>query len=277
MEDWTINDDLIDEDLEKRMSIVRDVIDASIRARDVGKYKLRWPVTDLTVVSTDEDVLKAVKSLEPIIKDQSNTKEVLTSAEFDELSFIAKPNLKILGKKLKGDLIIVKNYLENADGNEIKASLEENGEIRVTGPNREGNEKTIILSSEEIIFDSELPEDFVSSEFNGGNIFVNTKITPEILSEAMSRELIRRIQDMRKDMDLDVEANIKVNVTSSQSFKDLIIKQIDLISNEVRANNLTVNIGQIENVESETNEINLEYTKNWNIEEEKIQIQIIKD
>ena len=78
-------------------------------------------------------------------------------------------------------------------------------------------------------------------------------------------------------MDLDVEANIKVNVTSSQSFKDLIIKQIDLISNEVRANNLTVNIGQIENVESETNEINLEYTKNWNIEEEKIQIQIIKD
>ncbi len=277
MEDWTINDDLIDEDLEKQMNIVRDVIDASIRARDVARYKLRWPVADMTVVSTDEDVLNAVNTLEDVIKDQSNTKEVIPSSEFDELSFIAKPNLKILGKKLKGDLIVVKTYLENADGNEVKNILDENGEISITGPDRQGNEKTICLNSDEIIFDSELPEDFVSSEFKGGNVFVNTKITPEILSEAMSRELIRRIQDMRKDMDLDVEANIKVSVTSSETFKDLVLQQIDLISNEVRANSLTLDIGLVEDSEVESDKISSKYTKNWKIEEENIKIEILKD
>ena len=278
MEDWTVNEDLINKDLEYEMDIVREVIDASIRARDVARYKLRWPVNDITVVSENEKVFDAVKDLEDVIKDQSNTKNVICSSEFDELSYIAKPNLKILGPKLKGDIGIVKKYFGEADGNIIKENLENNGSIIVSGVDYQGNNKDIELSSEEVLFDTELPDDFVSSEFKGGNVFVNTKLTPEILSEAMSRELIRRIQDMRKDMDLDVEANIDVSVSSSESFKDLVIKQIDLISNEVRANNLTINVGECKNIKSnEGQDISNEYTKNWKIEDEDLIIKIIKD
>ncbi|MGI6447895.1 MAG: isoleucine--tRNA ligase [Methanobrevibacter boviskoreani] len=278
MEDWTVNEDLIDEDLEHEMSIARDVIDASIRARDVARYKLRWPVTDITVVSSDDKVSSAVSNLEDVIKDQANTKAVLTSSEFEDLSYIAKPNLKILGPKLKGDIGIVKKYLEGADGNKVKADLEADGEITVNGVDSQGMEKAIVLSSEEVIFDSELPDDFVSSEFKGGNVFVNTKVTPEILSEAMSRELIRRVQDMRKDMDLDVEANINVKVNCSDSFKDLVLKQEDLISNEVRANTLVFNVGECNNIKSdEQQDISNDYTKEWKIEDEDIIINILKN
>ncbi len=66
------------------------------------------------------------------------------------------------------------------------------------------------LAVEDIVFETELPENIASSDFDGGNVFIDTELTPEILSEAMSRELIRRIQDMRKDLDLDVEANVEV-------------------------------------------------------------------
>ena len=160
-----------------------------------------------------------------------------------------------------------------------KALLEyANGEITVNGVDRQGMEKAIVLSSEEVIFDSELPDDFVSSEFKGGNVFVNTKVTPEILSEAMSRELIRRVQDMRKDMDLDVEANINVKVNCSDSFKDLVVKQEDLISNEVRANTLVFNVGECNNIKSdEQQDISNEYTKEWKIEDEDIIINIVKN
>ena len=96
-----------------------------------------------------------------------------------------------MGKVVKG--------LKGADGNQIKADLESNGKVVIEG---------IELTTEEVLFDSELPDDFVSSEFEGGNVFVNTNVTLEIRQEAMARELIRRIQDMRKDLDLDVEANI---------------------------------------------------------------------
>lgn len=278
MEDWNVDEDLIDKNLEYEMDTVREVIDASIRARDIARYKLRWPVTDITVVSENEKVFDAVHNLEDVIKDQSNTKSVICSSEFEELSYIAKPNLKILGPKLKGDIGIVKKYLNDSDGNQIKENLENNGSILVKGTDNQGNFKEIELNSDEILFDTELPDDFVSSEFTNGNVFVNTKPTPEIISEAMSRELIRRIQDMRKDMDLDVEANINVSVTSSNSFKDLIINKLDLISNEVRANNLTISTGECKNIKlDKQQDISNEYTKDWKIEDEELIIKVIKD
>ena len=259
MNDWGYDEDAIDEELEAKMDVARDVIEASIRARDMAQYKLRWPVSDITVVSQDENVLKAIEELEDIIKDQSNTKEVLRAAEFDKLSFNAKPNLKILGPKLKGDMGKVVKGLKESDGNQIKAELEANGSVTIEG---------IELASEEVLFDSELPDDFVSSEFEGGNVFVNTNVTLEIRQEAMARELIRRIQDMRKDLDLDVEADINVDVETSTEFKDLIVPQSEIISHEVRAKSLIITDTEECSKESK------DYTKEWDIEGEKVIISI---
>ena len=258
MLDWGWDEDAIDKDLEAEVDVVREVIEASIKARDMAQYKLRWPVSDITVVSEDEKVLKAVEDLKDIIKDQSNTKDVICASEFENLSFTAKPNLKILGPKLKGDMGKVVKGLKESDGNQIKKDLETNGTVTIAG---------IELASEEVLFDSQLPEDFVSSEFNGGNVFVNTNITPEIKQEAMARELIRRIQDMRKDIDLDVEANIDVSVTSSGEFKDLIVPQSEFISHEVRASSLIIT--DTEECEGCDN-----YVKEWDIEGEEVIISI---
>ena len=259
MNDWGYDEDAIDTELEAKMDVVRDVIDASIRARDIAQFKLRWPVSDITVVSQDEDVLKAIEELTDIIKDQSNTKDVICASEFEKLSFNAKPNLKTLGPRLKGDMGKVMKALKEGDGNQIKADLEANGSIVV-----EGHE----LSKDDILFDSELPDDFVSSEFEGGNVFVNTNITLEIKQEAMARELIRRIQDMRKDLDLDVEANINVSAETSSEFKDLIVPQSDVISHEVRAKSLIICTSEECSKDSE------DYSKEWDIEGETVIISI---
>lgn len=276
MEKWQFDENLIDTNLEEMMDSVRNIIEAAARARDIVRYKLRWPVNDITIVSQDEKIINAVNYFEDIIKDQSNTKNVLTAKEFKDLSFIAKPNLKILGPKLKGDLGLVKKHFANADGNIIKKELESNGKYIVKTEDREGNLKEIELSSEEVLYDTELPDNVVSSEFDGGNVFVNTEITQEILSEAMSRELIRRIQDMRKDMDLDVESMIGVLVYSSSKFKELVQKQSDLIKNEVRAITFTLVEGNTSVCVPESEAIENEYTKKWKIEDEEIMISIVK-
>jgi len=264
MNDWTVDEDKINLKLEKKMDYVRNIIEAAARARDSAKYKLRWPVSDITIVSQDEAILDAVNELSEIIKDQSNTKEIITSKEFENLSFIAKPNLKTLGPRLKGDMGIVKKYLENADGNLIKNELDNVGSFTV---------ENIQLTSEDILFDSQLPDDVTSAEFDGGNVFINTKITPEILSEAMSRELIRRVQDMRKDMDLDVEANIHVIVKTNKEFATLVNSKQQIIVNEVRANSLIISTDDI----CDNNFIEEDfYIKNWKIEEYDIIIYIRK-
>lgn len=259
MIDWEYDEKDIDKELEAKMDIVREVIESAARARDVAKYKLRWPVSDITIVSQDKKVLTAINDLAEIIKDQSNTKKVLTASEFENLSFIAKPNLKTLGPRLKSDMGKVKKYLQTADGSLIKKELDKNGFIEVEG---------FELSSDDILFDSELPDDFVSSEFSQGNVFVNTNVTLEIKQEAMARELIRRVQDMRKDLDLDVEANINVVVETSSEFKDLIVPQAEVISHEIRANSLIISDTEECCKDSEN------YTKEWDIENEKVIISI---
>ena len=103
-----------------------------------------------------------------------------------------------------------------------------------------------------------------ASDFEGGNVFIDTELTPEILSEAMARELIRRVQDMRKDLDLDVEANIEVYIECDNDFQELVKNFINYISHEVRAEKFQFGI--------ETGD----YTKNWKIEDYNVSIRIIK-
>ena len=161
--------------------------------------------------------------------------------------------------------------------------MDSTGKYVVRGEDREGNLKEIELSVDDVLYETELPDDVVSAEFAGGNVFVNTKITPEILSEAMARELIRRIQDMRKDMDLDVEANIGVMVNTNAEFKELVEKQSDLISEEVRAKSLVIFDGEACEIctlkgteENVDDDISIEYSKEWIIEDNKVIISVVK-
>ncbi len=259
MEDWVLHEELINTKLEDNMNIVRDIIEACARGRDVARYKLRWPVKEIVVVSEDENVLNAVNSLQPIIIEQANTKKIEVTDQFKHLKIIAKPNLKILGPKLRGDAPKVMHELAAADGWQIKSKLEAEGVYKV-----EIDDKIIELDQNEIIFETELPENLVSADFSSGNVFLNTELTDEILSEAMSRELIRRIQDMRKDLDLDVEANISVSIECDDGFKDLISPFLEFIAHEVRARELFFQFN------------NGEYTKEWKIEDENLKITINK-
>lgn len=259
MLDWKFDEKLIQEDLEDDMNVVREIIEASARARDIARYKLRWPVKEVVIVSEDVKVLKAARTLNHIILEQTNTKELISSNNFENLKINAKPNLKTLGPKLRGDVPLVASALTEADGASIMNELESEGKYEV-----EIEDKTIELASDDIIFETELPENIVTSDFPNGSVFVDTELTHEILSESMARELIRRIQDMRKDLDLDVEANIQVYIGCAEQFRDLIKSFLGFISHEVRAEKFVFY------------PIEGDYTKKWNIEDDEVEITIKK-
>jgi Isoleucyl-tRNA synthetase len=189
--------------------------------------------------------------------EQANTKELVSSNSFADLKIIAKPNMKTLGPKLRGDVPKVAAKLSETDGSDIVMKLESEGVYRLKIEN-----KTIELTGDDVLFKTELPENIVSADFDGGSVFVDTELTKEILSEAMSRELIRRIQDMRKDLDLDVEANIQVFLECSTEFHDLIKTFLGFISHEVRAEKFVFDSMQGD------------YTKEWDIDDEDVKITI---
>jgi isoleucyl-tRNA synthetase len=257
MENWGFNENLIQKDLEENMKIVREIIEACARARDMARYKLRWPVKEVIIVSEDMKVLKSARNLNYIIMEQANTKELISSNSFADLQIIAKPNMKTLGPKLRGDVPKVAAKLSETDGADVVMMLESEGIYRL-----EIEDKTVELTGDDIVFETELPENIVSADFEGGSVFIDTELTKEILSEAMSRELIRRIQDMRKDLDLDVEANIQVFLECKVEFRDLIKTFLGFISHEVRAEKFVFD------------RIEGDYTKEWDIDGEEVEITI---
>ncbi|MCD7782254.1 MAG: isoleucine--tRNA ligase [Methanosphaera sp.] len=262
MLDWGYDEDAIDTDLEKNMNYIRDILEASAHARDVAKFKLRWPVQNITVVSENPDVEKAIQSLEPVLLEQANTKKITVKSELDDAIIIVKPNMSILGPKLRGDLGRVKAYFEqdNLDGSSVLETVESEGTYTISF-----DDKDITLTKEEMLFEKEVPENIVDCDFTEGSVYVDTELTPEIYSEAMARELIRRIQDMRKDMDLNVEANIGVVIECSQDFKDNVVPHQEYISNEVRTDKLEFATCNADG-----------YLKEWKIEDEELKILIIQ-
>ncbi|SCG86792.1 isoleucine--tRNA ligase [Methanobacterium congolense] len=259
MMDWEFNENLIDLELESNMDVVRGIIEAAAHARDVARYKLRWPVRELIIVSEDEKVLKAAESLRKVIMEQANAKNIVSLSEFENMTIHAQPNMKTLGPRLRGDVPKVRAKLAEADGAVITQKLESEGVYNV-----ELEDKTIELAPEDMVFETELPENIESAEFDGGSVFIDTELTDEILSEAMSRELIRRVQDMRKDQDLDVEANIEVYVECKPDFQALIENFLDFISNEIRADKFVFEAADEG------------YRKEWKIEEHEVVITIKK-
>jgi isoleucyl-tRNA synthetase len=84
---------IINEELEKEMEIVEELVENSLAARQKANLKLRWPVEGMYIDSIDETVKKAVENLEETLKRMANVKKIhlveekpkgeLAESEFD--------------------------------------------------------------------------------------------------------------------------------------------------------------------------------------------------
>ena len=202
--DWQGPDEkFIDIELEKRMDIIREIVEASSNARQKLKRKLRWPVKRIVVAPKNEIVNEAVLSLETVLKEQTNAKEIVllkTGETFDELGVEVLPNHAALGPAFKKDAGKVIAELKTADGRAIKKSILETGSFEL---------KAGTITADMVTFKDLIPPAIAAAGFSAGDVYVDTELTREIESEGYSREVIRRIQDMRKELDLAVEEEIQ--------------------------------------------------------------------
>jgi len=88
MEDWPkVDKKLVNEKLEKEMSVVKQLVELSYAARHKAGIKLRWPVGSVVVVSKRKDIAVAVKSLKEILENMCNAKKVVVKTKIPEGKF----------------------------------------------------------------------------------------------------------------------------------------------------------------------------------------------
>jgi isoleucyl-tRNA synthetase len=239
--DWPKADEkLIDKELEEEMKAAQEISECVAAARQKAKIKLRWPISSVKVAPKDAIKVERVKDL--LLK-ASNAKEL--RIEKVKTKTTLKVNFSVLGPKAKGDVGKIAAALAKADAAKVKTALEKEGRYDAAG---------FPVSSDDVCFESALPEDVVAEEFSGGIVYIDTKLDKKLVSEAMAREVIRRIQEMRKELKLP-----ELEVVDAEFAKYVKDNKED-IEKETRSR---VNLGKGEG-----------FSRDWDIEDNKVTIAI---
>ena len=90
------NESLIDEKLEEKMDLVRNLISLGRNVREENKVKVRQPISEVVLDGKNKEILK---DLVDLVKEELNVKEVVFENDLSKyMNYFVKPNFKEVGK-----------------------------------------------------------------------------------------------------------------------------------------------------------------------------------
>ncbi|MCR5291375.1 MAG: isoleucine--tRNA ligase [Eubacterium sp.] len=249
----SVNENLIDEELEASMDSVLKIVVMGRAARNASSLKNRQPIANMFV--------KSDKQLDQyfvdVIKDELNIKNVEWKDDVSGFTtYIFKPQLRTVGPKYGKALGGIREYLTNIDGTAAMAELKEKGNITFTVGDTE-----VVLAEEDLLIETKESEDFVSEGDNTVTVVIDKRLTPELIEEGFVREIISKIQSMRKEADFNVMDRIKLYVKDSDKIADIIAANEDKIKTAVLADKVVV--GEADG-----------FTRDWNINGEDVTLGV---
>ena len=214
------DESLINDTIEEKMDLVRDLISLGRNVREEQKIKVRQPIKEVILDGKNKDILS---DLTDLIKEELNVKEIIFEDDLSKyMNFIVKPNFKEAGKVMGPKMKEFTNFLSNLNEEQI---------------NKLRNNETI--SFEDIDITSNLidikiisKEGFNTANMNNNFIILNTSLDEELIKEGYAREFVSKIQNLRKEKDFDIENRIKLYYNSNDYFDSVVEEFNDYIKKE---------------------------------------------
>ena len=206
---------LVDEQLEKGMDAVLDIVNLGRAARNTGNVKNRQPLAEMYVVTTRMQELD--DGLKAIALDELNIKEYKTAADASEfISYKLKPQLKTLGPKYGKKLGAISAFLANCDGKKVVDAVQGGGEYVMD------TDADVVLREEDLQIFTESKAGFVSASDRGVTVALNTTLTEELIVEGIEREIVSKVQTMRKEADFQITDRIVIYYQANGKAKDVL-------------------------------------------------------
>ncbi len=200
--------------LEMEMASVQTVVSGAHGLRKEHKIKVRQPLAKAHVITADAHVRAALERQKQLIADELNVKEVIFSSdEKNFVSLVAKPNFRVLGKKV-GKLM---NAVHQATGHLSLEQLEALLQGKEIVLEVEGEK--ISLSSEDVAVERHVLSGMVAATENGITIVLDTTLTEPLLMEGLAREMVNKINTMRRDLGFAVTDRIRVQMETTERVK----------------------------------------------------------
>lgn len=223
------NSDLINDAVEERMDLVRDVCSLGRFAREEANIKVRQPISSLILPKSDEVI---IGDLLPVIKEELNVKEVVFKEDMTEyLEYVVKPNFKVLGKTLGPKIRELQGMLENITNEQIN-KITNGGLVVSLG----GDDFTI--TEEMVLISLKQKDGYASTSNNKTCVVLDTELTEELILEGLAREFVRKVQALRKEADFVITDHIKIYYNGSDKINLMLEKYRDYVMGETLGDEL---------------------------------------
>jgi isoleucyl-tRNA synthetase len=156
------------------------------------------------------------------------------------VSYVVKPNFKVLAPKVKSAVNKIRVKLENLkpqEANEFvkKLSLGENILLKL-------EKEEFELTPEDLEYKIDVQEGFAGEEAEGYLLLFNSTITEELKQEGYVRDIIRRVQTMRKELDLEYTQHILLTIEADEFGSKALERFTEYIREETLSSELKLSI-----------------------------------
>ena len=228
LQDFPVYDETkINEVIEEKMDLVRELISLGRNAREEAKIKVRQPISEIILDGKNKAV---INDLVDLIKEELNVKNVIFTQDLNEyISYDIKPNFKVCGPILGKNIKEFQDKLKDFTQDNI-STLENGNTITL---NIGGNDIDITYDMLDIRINSK--EGFNASNEGNNFIILNTTLTDELIDEGIVREFVSKVQQIRKTNDYEMMDNINIYYSHNDEFNKSIKNYIDFIKKETLA------------------------------------------
>ncbi len=222
------NEELIDQAVEEKMDLVRDLVGLGRAARAQSKIKVRQPLQKVLIDGKYEEIVSDLISL---MQEELNVKEIVFEKDLNKfMNFSLKPNFKNAGPVFGSKIKALTKALQQLDAAVVAPQLEDGKTIEVE---LDGEKHT--LNKDYVLIGISAKEGFMVEMANNLFVILDTTLTQELIQEGFAREFISKVQQMRKNNGYDMMDNIRIYFNGDDEIALSIEKHEEYIKNETLA------------------------------------------
>ena len=223
----TYDESLINEKVEEKMDLVRDLISLGRNVREEVKIKVRQPINEVILDGKNEQI---IGDLVDLIKEELNVKNVIFENDLGKyMNYSVKPNFKVAGPIFGASMKLFTEALAKLNTNEIE-TLNQGNSIKLIVDNKEYD-----INRELVDIRISSKEGFNVAEENNNFIILDVELTGELIKEGIVRELISKVQNLRKEKNFEIMDRINLYISCDEYILSIVDEYKDMIKKEVLA------------------------------------------
>ena len=229
------DDSKINELIESRMDLIRDLISLGRNVREETKIKVRQPISEVLIDAKNEEL---ISDLVTLIEEELNVKKVTFIKDVSNyMEFMVKPNFKVAGPIFGPNIKEYSSKLNELSMDEI-TKLQNGETIKL-----DVNNNSYDINSELVDIRVSSKEGFNVATLNDNFIILDTNLTKDLILEGIAREMISKVQNIRKENDYNIIDRINLYYKGDEEVDEAVNKFNEFIKKETLAINISVKEG----------------------------------